>query len=311
MVRHSLWLALVLALAACPVIEAGPGVLGTPHAEADSGGDAKARRRVYVLHSGIHTILAHPNKNIFAENMRDSLLKRGVADRDIVVLPTPYPTAKWFNMFPRQCLTWFMDSADPDSWVAQAAYLRMDQFLKSQEVRPHDDLVWIGHSAGGQMGLTLAYLAANHTRYPGLASASPYHFAMVITCGSPIVRNLLPPDIEVRHYMSPRDQVPRRLAQLTPPLLWMFGYHLPIKMGPASPSSNCKVRLFVNVEHANWDLEERVADRILAEELPDYSPPWQAAVGCLAPRWAWLPTLCHGLDLCWHVTIEDPPLARR
>src|SRR5262249_38542364 len=155
---------------------------------------------------------------------------------------------------------------------------------KEQEVGPDDDLVWVGHSAGGQMGLTLAYLAANHAKYPGLALTSPYHFATVITLGSPIVRNLLSSDIEVRHYMSPRDQVPRRLAQLSPPLLWMFGYHLPIKMAPAQLSSNCKVRLFLDVEHADWDVEERVADRILAERLPEYCPPWQAAIGFLTPR---------------------------
>src|SRR5262245_48395044 len=57
------------------------------------GGPTKrAARRVYVLHSGVHTILAHPNKNVFAETMRDMLKKRGIAEQDIVVLENPYPT---------------------------------------------------------------------------------------------------------------------------------------------------------------------------------------------------------------------------
>jgi hypothetical protein len=309
--RQSSWIALVLALGTGPVALADPPVLGTPHVEPGPDKDGNVRRRVYVLHSGIHTILANKNKNIFAENMRDSLIKRGVAERDIVVLPTPYPTARWFNMFPKQCLTWFMDSADPNSWVPQAAYARMDQALKSQDVGPNDDLVWIGHSAGGQMGLTVAFLAANHEKYPTLAHTLPYHFHMVITLGSPIVRNLLPPEIEARHYLSPRDQVPRRLAQLTPPLLWMFGYHLPIKMPRVQSCSNCKVRLFLDIQHHDWDVEERVADRIVAEQVPGYFPLWQPALAYLTPRWAWLPALCQTLDAYWHVTIEDPLRVRR
>src|SRR5262245_34146216 len=79
------------------------------------------KRRIYLLHSGVNTILAGSNKNLFAENMREHLLKRGIADRDIVVLENPYPAARWYNMFPHECVTMFMASAKPDSRVAQDA----------------------------------------------------------------------------------------------------------------------------------------------------------------------------------------------
>src|SRR6266849_3479115 len=62
----------------------------------------EAKRRVYVLHSGVHTILADPRKNIAAEKLREGLQKRGVAAKDIVVLDNPYPTATLRKMFPLQ-----------------------------------------------------------------------------------------------------------------------------------------------------------------------------------------------------------------
>src|SRR5579864_4973963 len=63
------------------------------------------KRRVYVLHSGVHTILADPRKNIAAEKLREGLEKRGVPARDIVVLDNPYPTANFRKMFPLQLVT--------------------------------------------------------------------------------------------------------------------------------------------------------------------------------------------------------------
>src|SRR5262249_15777832 len=133
--------------------KAGPAL----EAPAKPGPRQPLKRRIYVLHSGVHTILAHPNKNIFVENIRDMLTKRGLPEKDIVLLDNPYPTARWYNMFPTECLTMFMASARPDSKVALDAYARMDKALKAQDVTGDDDLVFVGHSAGGQMCLTLAY----------------------------------------------------------------------------------------------------------------------------------------------------------
>jgi hypothetical protein len=281
-------------------------------APAKCGPPKRAARRVYVLHSGVHTILAHPNKNVFAETMRDMLKKRGIAEQDIVVLENPYPTARWYNMFPTECLTMFMASARPDSKVVVDAYMRMDAALKKQEVNGDDDLILVGHSAGGQMCLTLALLAAKHATFPDVAkNTDAYHIDMVVTLGAPIATNALSGEIKVRHYLSPRDSVARRMARLSPPFLWVLGYDAAINVVPAKLSAACKVRVFLDIEHPNWDSEERVVDRILAESKPCYCAAWQMGI-C----YPWLPLcpvqfLCQALDGQCHITIEDPPRLRK
>lgn len=307
-VRHSPWLAVLGLMVAVPA-----AADELPRVKSGRLQEAPAKpgpppRRVYVLHSGVHTILANPNKNIFAETMRDSLKKRGIRERDLVVLDTPYPAAGWLNMFPHECLTMFMASARPDSKVAHDAYLRMHKALKKHEVTSDDELIWIGHSAGGQMGLTMAYLACHHAEFTALTKTTqPYRFDMVVTLGSPIASNHVPQTVKVRHYLSPRDSVPRRLMRLSPPLLWMMRYDMPIKIVSDELSGNCKVRLFVDVEHPNWDVEDRVVDRILAESRPHYCPCWQYGICCTCPRLAALGVLCHFLDERCHITIEDSP----
>ncbi len=225
-------------------------------APSKTGPPKRPARRIYVLHSGVHTILANPNKNIFAESMRDMLKKRGIAERDIVVLENPYPTARWINMFPTECLTMFMASARPDSKVVLDAYTRMDAALKKQEVGCEDELILIGHSAGGQMCLTLAHLASKHATFPDLAKCTDaYHIDMVVTLGAPIASNALSSDVKVRHYLSPGDSVPRRVVQARP-LLRVLGYDAVINVVPAKLSAACKVRMFLDIEHPKWDTEE-------------------------------------------------------
>jgi hypothetical protein len=269
-------------------------------------------RRVYVLHSGVHTVFAHPNKNIFAETMRTGLKKRGIAERDIVVLETPYPMAAWYNPFPTECVTMFMASAKCESKVAHDAYLRMDKVFKKHGVSQNDELIWVGHSAGGQMGLTMACMGFNHAKFTELAKMTqPYLFDMVVTLGSPIACHQVPPSVKVRHYLSPRDGVPRRLKRISPPLLWVMGYDLSIKVVPEELPENCKIRLFLDVEHPNWDVEERVLDRILAESRPDYCPPWEQGLCVSCVRLAPLGLMCRFLDEHCNITIEDPPRPRR
>jgi hypothetical protein len=239
----------------------------------------KKDRRVYVMHSGVHTILANPNKNIAASSLKEGLLQRGVAARDIVVLENPYPTATWRNMFPVECLTMFAESAMPESRVAQDGYLRLHKALQAQGVTRDDHLVWIGHSAGGQMGLTMAHLARNLDKHPDLLKATmPYQFDMIILLGSPIAANLLAPEIKLRHYFSPQDRVVRYAVKYSPALIWAFGYRMAITAIPPNLDLNDKVRVFRGVEHPYWDVDSRVLDRILAETKSSYQPPWCSAV---------------------------------
>ncbi len=267
---------------------------------------AGSKRRVYVLHSGVHTILAGPTNNHFAHTMRDALKKRGIAERDLVVLDNPFPPASWHNMFPLECLTTFMASARPDSRVSLDAYLRLDRVLQTHGVSADDDLVWIGHSAGGQMGLTMAFLAHYAGRFPELIDTAPYRFDMVITLGSPIASHYLPAHVKVRHYLSPKDKIPRRIAKYSPPLLWLFGYDLPIKPLPPVLTPASKIRVFSDVPHPGWD-NDRVVDRILAETNPHHRPAWHLPCGWPSPRLALVQFLCLALDEFCHISVEDPP----
>ena len=184
---------------------------------------AEPGRRVFVLHSGLHFVLSKPDKNAAAKNLRANLLRRGVADRDIVVLDNPFPTASWVEVVPRAGLDMYVQSMDPGSRVAQDAYRRFDAALRRHGVTSADRVVWVGHSAGGQMGMTLAHLAHSLPRYPELAKdARPYRFEMVVTLGTPVGSNHVPSGVKLRHYHSPADTVAgvmaRNGSEVTAPL---------------------------------------------------------------------------------------------
>jgi hypothetical protein len=272
----------------------------------------KDRRRVYVMHSGVHTILANPDKNIAASSLKEGLLQRGVAARDIVVLENPYPTATWRNMFPVECLTMFAESAMPESKVSQEGYLRLHKALQAQGVTRKDDVVWIGHSAGGQMGLTMAHLARNLDKHPDLLKAAlPYQFDMVILLGAPIAANLLAPEIKLRHYFSPQDRVVRYAVKYSKGPLWAFGYRLAIKMMPENLDANDKVRIFRGVEHPYWDVDSRVLDRIVAETKSSYQPPWCSPVLNPGLDMVLMRLVCRAAEDRFLVTFEEPPWKQR
>jgi hypothetical protein len=267
-----------------------------------------AHRRVYVLHSGVHTISSASGKNLAAHSLKDGLCKRGIAPRDIVVLDNPYPTASWYNMFPVECLTMFAASSLPGSKVAQDSYCRLHQALQAQQVAPEDDLVWVGHSAGGQMGLTMAYLAGDLDKFPDLArQTSPYHFDMVILLGTPIGSNHLPPEVKLRHYFSPQDKVVRWLARYGPVALRTLGYRAGITVMPPHLDPNDKIRVFSGVEHAYWDVEDRVLDRIVQETNPAYQPLWLSPLLAPGLEMSMMRLVSQALEDRFHLTFEDPP----
>lgn len=279
-----------------------------PRTEADKS-PSIVRRRVYVLHSGVHTILADPWKNIAADTLADGLLKRGVDARDIVVLDNPYPTASWRNMFPRECLTMFAASAMPASKVAQEAYLRLHKALQAKGVKPEDNVVWIGHSAGGQMGLTMAYVARNMDKFPELAKEScPYCFDMVILLGAPVGCNLLPADVKIRHYFSPQDRVVHWVARYGPVVMRTFGYRMGIGLMPPNMHPEDRIRVFRGVEHPYWDVDARVLDRIVAETNPAYRPLWYSPVLAPGLEMSLMRLVTQAISDRYQVTFEDPPV---
>lgn len=227
-----------------------------------AGGD-RPPRRVYVLHSGVHILFAHPDKNHAALVLRDELKRRAVPERDIVVLDCPYPEASWKKPVPWDGVVQFLDSVSTRSKVAQDAYRCMHQALRAHQVGPGDEIVWIGHSAGGQMGLTMAHLAAKLDEHPDLAKAAKrYRFHTVVTLGTPVGCDDVPANVRVLHYISPQDKIVRVVCDLGPWLLPQMGYSC--KFRPCSPAlaKNCLTRLWHGVEHPDWLYERHLLDQL-------------------------------------------------
>jgi pimeloyl-ACP methyl ester carboxylesterase len=272
-------------------------------------GTAKpAKRRIYVLHSGLHTLFANPNKNIAAEMLREGLLERGIDDRDIVVMDNPFPTASPRDVLPKKCLIMFAESSDPASAVAQAAYLRLHKALEAKGVKAGDNVIWVGHSAGGQMGMTMAYLARNLDKFPKLAkSTRPYNIGMVITLGSPVCSNLLPKEVKLRHYYSPDDDVVSLAANIGRLSLGFLGYPRRVHTFPPNLNGNAKIRVFFGIEHPYWDVDPRVLDCIVSECRPQYQPGWFTRFFNPGPGRMALESVVRFIDQRYNVTVEDLP----
>lgn len=267
-----------------------------------------ASRRVFILHSGVHTIFSDPWKNIAAETLREGLRKRGVCDADIVVLDNPFPTASWKKLVPFDALTMFLESMEPSSKFSHEAYLRLHKALEARTVTDKDTLVWVGHSAGGQLGITLAAIGRGIWKHPDLAKdACGYQFDMVVTLGAPVGANLLPPEVKLRHYYSPEDRVVRWVAKYHGLVLFPLGFKARIARVPLDLQANGKIRMFCEVEHPSWDIEGRVLDRILGETTPDYRPLWHSQAAPPRPGLGLSQLLCHALDVECHISLEDPP----
>jgi hypothetical protein len=280
-------------------------------APANAGETKRAKRRVFVLHSGIHTIIANPAVNISAERLNEGLQKRGIDARDIVVLSNPFPKATWSNMFPREAVEMYLESLAPGSKVSQEAYLRMDRALKEKKIGPDDEVIWIGHSAGGQLGMTVAHLATKLDKYPDLAKvAGPYRITMVVTLGTPVGANLLPPEVRLRNYFSSDDSVVRLATHSTWVTATAFGFKGRICSCSDVLCKTWEARVFHDIQHHEWTKEERVIDRIMAELAPDHCPCWHSSL-CQRPGLCLAQMLSHALSEECHISLEDPPRAKK
>lgn len=272
--------------------------------------DKVAKRRVYVLHSGLHTVLSEGMKNLAADTLKAGLLKRGVPERDLVVLENPFPTASWKSIIPYEALALFHDLMDPATAPSQEAYQRLHKALQAHGVNDKDDVVWVGHSAGGQVGVTMAYLARNLWRYPELARCtSSYAFDMVVTLGTPLGTSQLPPEVKLRVYYSPQDKIVRWAPKVGP---WLFplGYKTRLTRIPLELAGNIKVRFFNEIEHPSWDVDERVLDRIVNETRSNFRPIWHSNLSVPRPGLSLSQFLCSVLDEQCHISVEDPPGAK-
>lgn len=266
------------------------------------------RRRVFVLHSGLHTIMSHPHKNLAAEQLRQGLHERGVAEDDLIVLENPFPTASWRNAFPRDALTMYLDSMDPGSRVAHDNYLRLHKALKKGKIKSTDEIVWVGHSAGGQVGLGMAHLASKLEEYPDLAKdSSPYRFDMVILVGTPLGHNPLPSQVKLRAYYSPSDLTVEAATRYGPFALFALGLSAPLYRVPCKPGDQCMVRIFPGVPHHLWNTNASVLDCIVGEFQADYCPRWMIPPPLPSDGLSLTQLLARAVGEDCHVTLESLP----
>jgi hypothetical protein len=289
-----LWFSIALGFAIFPVI--------CPHAEAQSKTPA-AKRRVFVLHSGMHIILAPKDKNHAARTMKELLSKRGISARDLVALDCPYPTATFKEMVPKDGLVIYLESTDPKSRSSQDSYVRLHKALQAQRVRQDDDIVWIGHSAGGQMGMTMAHLAHNLDKFPSLAKTTqPYHFDTVITLGAAVGSNLVPAGVKLRHYWSAADTMVYFLSNhgdlVSDAMKSKVRFRPCCDLGP-----NAKLRVFPGIEHANWYDDDDVLDCIQREFEPS-CPVWRKTQADTASGVALSQLIARSLESVLQISLE-------
>ena len=210
-------------------------------------------RTVYVLHSGMRD----PD-NEAALSLKAALKKRGIKDADIVVMPAVYPnmdlspTSRNFGSGVQDNIRIFNQSADKKSDLVKKQYKAYQDALTKAGVKAGDKIVWVGDSAGGQMGFTLARMAKDN---------NGFQMDTIITLGSPIAKNEVPPEVKIRHYTSNADQI-------------QHGKLLGGQVGKPIPDNldaNDKIRWFRNIGHCDWykDTDPAIVDKIISESKPD------------------------------------------
>jgi hypothetical protein len=217
---------------------------------------AQSTRHIYVLHSGMRD-----PENEAATSMKQGLLKRGVPEGDIILMPPVYPE---MNTNPlslgvgrgvSENLSIYRESSQLDSKVSQKAHQNLLKLLKERGVSPQDKLHWVGHSAGGQMGLTLSGRLDRDNK--NLPNTPGFQFDSIITTGSPIATNSAPSEVKIRHYTSESDTIQHGSL-----LGGLVGKPIPDNM-----DRNDVVRHFNQIGHLDWykDKDTSVFDKIVQD----------------------------------------------
>lgn len=267
--------------------------------------EAQTKRRVYVLHSGMHVILAPKDKDHAARTLSEVLKKSGIAERDCVFLDSPFPTATWSEMVPKDGLVIYLNSTDPKSRVSQEAYVRLHKALQAKGVTQKDDIVWIGHSAGGQIGMTMAHIACHLDKFPALAKkAQPYHFDTVVTLGAAVGANPTPKEVKLRHYCSDGDTMVNFLSNhgdlVAESVKSKVRFRVCCDLG-----SNAMLRVFPGIEHPNWYGNAAVIDRILCEADAKHCPAWRKTHADASHGGSLSQLISRSLEAELHLSLEE------
>jgi pimeloyl-ACP methyl ester carboxylesterase len=225
-----------------------------------------SHRQVYVLHSGMND----PD-NTAAISLRQGLLARGVRPEDIIVMPARFPGFGASVTGMQENWNRYRAATDPNSTFCQQTYQDLQQELLRRNIRPTDSLTWIGHSAGGQVGLSVCNTAQQ---------SGPFRFRQVITLGTPTAANPAPPEVQVRQYISPSDGVLVATNQMGMDGVTAEAY-------ASRLDSNDRVRVFNSVTHGQWHSDPAVLDRIIAETQPERLPPPRTWWGRIMDSVSW------------------------
>ena len=173
-------------------------------------------------------------------------------------------------------------------------------------MRSEDKLIWIGHSAGGQIGMTMAHLGSSLSKYPDLAQqAAPHPFDMVVTLGAPLGVDLVPASVKQRHYYSPKDIVVRLTCDYGNFFLRCLGSDAHILRTPPRLGGNSTVRIFNGYGHPDWP-NGRIIARILAEYRGDLRPAWRSVTLSPGTGSSLANLLYEALEEQCRLSIEDP-----
>lgn len=215
----SLLLAAVVTSKAAPIIRDHTQSIQAPATPGSSSTDTPFLNpdHVYVLHSGLGD-----GWNWGAREIKRHLLTQGISEERIIILDSPFPqlgglgsrsARELFTRFlhsythqddPAEKAYWtsltenlaiYRQSAQPQSAVVKQQASQLRQTL-SQRGLTGVPVTWIGYSAGGQMGLSMAALNG---------SEGAPRIERVVTLGSPILQNSAPPAVEVISVVSSDD----------------------------------------------------------------------------------------------------------
>jgi hypothetical protein len=279
-------------------------IISSPSAQAQKEA-APGKRRVFVLHSGMHILFAPADKNHAAITMKQLLSERGVAERDLIALDSPFPTASWSDIVPREGLLIYLDSTDPASRASHNGYLRLHKTLEAHKVSANDDIVWVGHSAGGQIGMSMAHISQHLDKYPELAKqVKAYHFEMVITLGSAVGSNPVPENVKLRHYFSAGDKMIYGLSKHGNLLAKTVNSKVTFRPC-CDVRANGKVRVFHAIEHPSWPMNDLVLNYILHEFEPAYCPEWRRTQADVGMGLGLAQLLAKSLESEWKISLEE------
>jgi hypothetical protein len=255
--------------------------------------------KLFILHGG----MADP-ANDSTQNIARYIMNSGFPQSQVVVLPNPYPDIKpdlnnlqeVFKNIRSEGLGDFLkstirltkenvkinwdtyrDSSELNSPVTQTAYKHLLDVLRQKEQEfPQRKLMiqWVGLSAGGQMGLTLAKKLADDASSEAMSLKRDLQLQTITTLGSPIIENQAPKEIKIISCVSQQDEIWR---QSTRPGAAKVFIGREVLETPPNRDENDEVREFtlpvqteynISEGHNLWHKDTAILSKALAGVVP-------------------------------------------